>query len=540
MAELINYEGVEKFDLGRYCEEAYLNYALYVIKDRALPYIGDGLKPVQRRIVYTMEIENINTKDKKKKSAYTVGQVLGRFHPHGDQACYEAMIRLVQNFNIRYPLIGGQGNFGDLLNPDSYAAMRYTESYLEKYSQSLLSELNSGNVDWQPNYNNDEKEPVYLPARVPNILLNGAAGIAVAMATDIPPHNLNEIVDACCALIDNPDMSLTELLEIVKGPDYPTKAEITNSPEELYQIYATGRGSIRQRAVWHKEDDKIIITELPYQTTSKLITNIAELIQNKKILTIDDVQDNSSENETQIVIQLKSKRVDEQQLMNQLFVLVELEKTLTVNMNMIGLNGKPQVKGLKEILLEWLEFRRDIVRKRFLHRLAKLRAELMKIRGYLIAFKNLDEVIRIVREEPNPKEVLMERLGLTSDQATSILELRIKNLARLEEDALIKQEQQLIKEEKTIEILLKNKKKFDLQIQRELLKAKEEFGSERNTPIVHRPAAKAEVIEEKLPEEPVTIVLSKNGFIRCGKGHEFEMDKLQYRANDEYATHILG
>lgn len=536
----INYEGVEEYDLAKYCEEAYLNYALYVIKDRVLPFVGDGLKPVQRRIIYTMAIEGINTSDKKKKSAYTVGQVLGRFHPHGDSACYESMVIMAQNFSYRYPMISGQGNFGDVFNPKGFAAMRYTESYLSGYSAALLTELNSGNVEWIPNYNGDEKEPRYLPARIPNIILNGTTGIAVGMATDIPPHNINEVLDACCALIDNPDLTVRDLMQYVKGPDYPTGAEIINSEAQLLEVYTTGRGSIRQRAVWHKDKDQIIITQLPYQAASTIIPKIAELIQAKKVINIEDIRDDSSETETRIVLQLKSSRTDADYIMNTLFLQTDLEKSIRVNFNMIGINGKPAVKDLKTILVEWIAFRKDIIRQRFEARLARLEVELNRILGFLIAFNNLDRVIEIVRNEEKPKDVLISELGLNEEQATAVLDLRIKNLAKLEEDALRRQEKALQSEKKKINAILSSQSKFNAQVKAELEQAKEEFGQERVTPIVFREPIQPIEVQEDVSTDPVFVVLSKQGWIRCGKGHDFNLDNLSYRNGDEYLTHCVG
>ncbi|RIY34980.1 DNA topoisomerase IV subunit A [Psittacicella gerlachiana] len=534
----INYEGVEEFDLATYCEDAYLNYATYVIKDRVLPYIGDGLKPVQRRIIYTMAIEGINSKEKKKKSAYTVGQVLGRFHPHGDSACYESLVIMAQDFSYRYPLIGGQGNFGELFNPKGFAAMRYTEAYLSPYAKSLLNELNAGNVDFQPNYNGDEKEPIYLPSLLPNIILNGTTGIAVGMATDIPPHNVNEVVDACCLLIDKPTSSLEEVMEHIKGPDYPTGAEITNSFHELYEIYKTGRGTIRQRAVWHQEKDQIIITQLPAQAATNLIPKIAELIQNKKTPQIEDIRDDSSESEVRVVLQLKSSRVDTQALMQQLFVQTDLEKTQRVNLNMIGLNDKPAVKGLVEILSEWIEFRKTIVRRRYEYRLEKVAKELARIEGFLIAFNNLDQVISIVRNHEKPKEELMQSFALTEEQAVAILDLRIRNLAKLEEESLKKQKETLLKEQTQINNLLASKTKFNNQIKKELLVAKEEFGNPRISTLIEREAAKPAEINEEITQEDVTVVISKQGWIRCGKGHEVNLNNLSYRNGDSFAQEL--
>lgn len=531
----LNYDGVEEFDLATYCEDAYLNYATYVIKDRVLPYVGDGLKPVQRRIIYTMAIEGIISNERKKKSAYTVGQVLGRFHPHGDSACYESLVIMAQDFSYRYPLVSGQGNFGELFNPKSFAAMRYTEAYLSKYAQNLLTELNSGNVEFIDNYTGDEKEPAYLPALLPNILLNGTTGIAVGMATDIPPHNVNEVVDACCMIIDNPTATLEQIMEYIPGPDYPCGAEITNSKQELYEMYRTGRGSIRQRAVWHQEKDQIIITQLPYQAASNLIPSIAKLIQSKKTPQIDDVQDQSDDNNLRVVLQLKSSRIDGQALMQQLFVLTDLEKTQRVNLNMIGLNDKPAVKSLREILIEWLQFRATIVRKRYEYRLSKLRKELEKVRGFLIAFNNLDQVISIVRNHLEPKQELIRVFSLSDEQATAILDLRIRNLARLEEKALCKQEQDLITEEASINALLASKAKFNKQLKKELLTAKEKFGNPRISPLIERTAAKLLEIKEEISIEPVTVVMSKQGWIRCGKGHDLNLDNLIYRNGDTFA-----
>ncbi|MFC6276405.1 DNA topoisomerase IV subunit A [Psittacicella hinzii] len=536
--EVINYEGVEEFDLAAYCEAAYLNYATYVIKDRVLPYVGDGLKPVQRRIIYTMAIEGINSKEKKKKSAYTVGQVLGRFHPHGDSACYESLVIMAQNFTYRYPLVSGQGNFGELFNPKGFAAMRYTESFLSPYSTCLLKELNSGNIEFQPNYNGDEDEPVYLPALLPNIILNGTTGIAVGMATDIPPHNINEVVDACCLLISKPKSTLEDIMEHIKGPDYPCGAEITNSKDELFQIYKTGKGTIRQRAVWHQEKDQIIITELPYQSAPSIIPRIAELIQNKKTPQIEDIRDDSSETETRVVLQLKSSRVDAQALMQQLFVYTDLEKTHRVNLNIIGLNDKPAIKSLLEILNEWIEFRKHIVRKRYLTRLEKVAKELTRIAGFIIAFNNLEQVIAIVRNSAKPKDELMQTFALTEEQATAILDLRIRNLAKLEEQALRQQQAELEAEQSYINELLGSESKFNQQVKKELLEAKKIYGSERISPIVEREAAKPLEITEEIAAEDVTVVISQRGWIRCGRGHEINLENLTYRNGDAFSQMV--
>lgn len=537
----INYEGVIETNLANFCEQAYLNYALYVIKDRVLPYIGDGLKPVQRRIIYTMAVEGINAQEKIKKSAYTVGQVLGRFHPHGDSACYEAMVIMAQDFSYRYPLIIGQGNFGDVFKPKEFAALRYTEAYLSHYTNILLSELKSGNVEWIPNYSGDENEPVYLPARVPNILLNGTTGIAVGMTTNIPPHNINEVIDATCALIDQPDLTVKDLLQYVKGPDYPGGAEVTNSPEELLEIYTTGRGSIRQRAVWHQEKNQIIIDQLPHQAAPSIITRLGELLLAKKLPTVENFRDYSSETEAKIVLELRSSRSDGEQVMNTLFALSDLETRHTVNLNIIGYNDKPAVKSLKDILTEWLAFRKDIVRKRYQYRLQKINHELMRIEGFLIAFKNLDRVIQIVRTENKPKEVLMKEFALLDEQATAILDLRIRNLSRLDEQELNRQHRALKSEQKDITKLLNNQDIFNQQVRKELIQAKEEFGQERRTRLVYRePAITSKEVEEKVPVEPVTVVISKAGWIRCGKGHEFDLNKLSYRTGDQYLTHCLG
>ncbi|RIY34113.1 DNA topoisomerase IV subunit A [Psittacicella hinzii] len=534
----INYDGVEEFDLAQYCEEAYLNYATYVIKDRVLPYIGDGLKPVQRRIIYTMAIEGIDSKDKKKKSAYTVGQVLGRFHPHGDSACYESLVIMAQNFSYRYPLIGGQGNFGEVFDPKGFAAMRYTEAFLSPYANALLTELNSGNVNFQDNYTGDEKEPRYLPAILPNIILNGTTGIAVGMATDIPPHNINEVVDACCLLIDKPHAELEEVMQHIQGPDYPTGAEINNSFSELYEIYKTGRGTIRQRAVWHAEKEQITITELPAQAAPNLIPKIAQLIQDKKITNILDIRDESSENELKIILYLKRNKTDVNALMNQLCSLTDLEKTQRVNLNMIGLNDKPAVKGLVEILSEWLIFRKEIVRRRYEHELTIIARKLMRIEGFLIAFNNLDKVIEIVRYSPKAKEELIATFALTEEQATAILDLRVRELAKLEEDKLRKNKSSLLKQQKQINHLLENKKAFDQQIKSELIEAKAKFGNERKSKLVEYQSQKLVVTQPEVESEPVTVVISKNGLFRCGKGHEVNLENIQYRNNDSFAQEI--
>jgi topoisomerase-4 subunit A len=527
-------DNIETQSLQNFTEKAYLDYAMYVILDRALPYIGDGLKPVQRRIIYAMSELGLKNTAKFKKSARTVGDVLGKYHPHGDTACYEAMVLMAQNFSYRYPLIDGQGNWGSPDDPKSFAAMRYTESRLTHYAETLLDELEQGTVEWSPNFDGSLKEPKLLPARLPNVLLNGGSGIAVGMATDIPPHNIKEVVNACVHLLDDPNATLIDICKHLPGPDFPTEAEIITPREEIHSLYESGTGSLRARAVYKREELDIIITAIPHQTSSsKLMEQIAEQMVAKKLPMVDDLRDESDhENPIRLVISVRSNRVDIEALMSHLFATTDLERTYRVNFNMIGINGKPQVKNLKNILTEWLTFRTDTVRLRLNYRLAHVIARLHTLEGLMIAFLNIDEVIRIIREESKPKPVLMTRFGLTDEQAEAILELKLRHLAKLEEIKIRTEQEALDKERKSLEEILKSPAKLKKLIRTELLRDAEKYGDERRSPIVARSDAK--ILSEKttLPSEPLTVILSQTGWIRAAKGHDVDLSKLSYRSGD--------
>ena len=541
MSEL-THDGVERQPLHLFTENAYLNYSMYVIMDRALPFIGDGLKPVQRRIVYAMSELGLNSSAKFKKSARTVGDVLGKYHPHGDSACYEAMVLMAQPFSYRYPLIDGQGNWGAPDDPKSFAAMRYTESRLSKYSQILLSELGHGTVDWIPNFDGTLQEPKMLPARLPNILLNGTTGIAVGMATDIPPHNAREIGQALTMLLDNPDAGLSDVMQYVQGPDYPTEAEVITAPEDIKKIYKTGRGSIRMRAVWQKEEGCAVITALPHQVSgAKVLEQIAALMRAKKLPLVDDLRDESDhENPTRLVIVPRSNRVDLEQVMYYLFVNTDLEKSYRVNLNMIGLDNRPAVKGLLTILNEWLVYRRQTVTNRLNHRLEKVLRRLEILKGLLIAYLNIDEVIELIRYEDEPKAELMRRFALSDIQAEAILELRLRHLAKLEEIKLQAESDELEKERDSIEKLLNSPRRLNTLLKKEIEADAKEFGDERRSPI--RPQEEAKVVNEQdmLPSEPVTIVLSEMGWVRSAKGHEIDPSTMSYRAGDSYHSAVRG
>lgn len=537
----LNYEGIEQMPIKRFTEDAYLNYSMYVIMDRALPFIGDGLKPVQRRIVYAMSELGLNASAKYKKSARTVGDVLGKFHPHGDSACYEAMVLMAQPFSYRYPLIDGQGNWGAPDDPKSFAAMRYTESKLSKMAELLLGELGQGTVDFQPNFDGSLEEPKYLPARLPHILLNGTTGIAVGMATDIPPHNINELAEASVKLLDHPTACLADLLEIVQGPDYPTEAEIITPKTDIAKIYEQGKGSIKMRAVWHKEDDKIVITALPHQASpSKIIEQIATQMRNKKLPMVDDIRDESDhENPIRIVLDTK-KRADNQQLMDHLFATSDLEKSYRVNMNMIGLDGKPAVKNLLTILTEWLEFRRSTVTRRLNFRLDKILSRLHILAGLHIAFLNIDEVIEIIRNEDDPKAELIRRFSLSEIQAEAILNLRLRHLAKLEEHQLQAEQQKLEDEKHYLQGILGSERKLNNLIKQEIQTDAKTFASPRRSPLVERAEAKAIAESELTPTEPVTVILSEKGWVRCAKGHDINVQELNYKAGDGYLAHAHG
>lgn len=533
---------IEHIPVREFAEKAYLDYSMYVILDRALPHIGDGLKPVQRRIIYAMSELGLKSVSKFKKSARTVGDVLGKFHPHGDMACYEALVLMAQPFSYRYPLIEGQGNFGSPDDPKSFAAMRYTESRLSAYADSLLAELEEGTVDWVPNFDGTLREPGLLPARLPNVLLNGTTGIAVGMATDIPPHNLREIVNALVHLLDNPKASLADIYEHVPGPDYPTEAEITTPKSDIKELYRTGNGAIRMRAVYVEEDDEIIITALPYQVSGgKVLEQIAQQMQDKKLPLVSDLRDESDhENPTRLVIIPRSNRVDVPALMDHLFATTDLERSYRVNLNMIGLNGRPQVKGLVQILNEWLEFRLATVKRRLQHRLDAINYRLHILTGLMIVYLNLDEIIRIIRKEDEPKPVLMKRFKLSEEQADAILDTRLRHLARLEEMQIRREQDALSKERDDIEKTLASSARLKKLIRQELISYAEKFGDKRNSPIVKRKESQAMKETEILPTEPITIVLSKKGWIRAGKGHELDPYSLSYKAGDEFLSSAIG
>ena len=538
----INYEGIEQMPLRTFTEKAYLNYSMYVIMDRALPFIGDGLKPVQRRIVYAMSELGLNAAAKFKKSARTVGDVLGKFHPHGDLACYEAMVLMAQPFSYRYPLVDGQGNWGAPDDPKSFAAMRYTESRLSKISEILLSELGQGTVDLQPNFDGTLEEPQYLPARLPHILLNGTTGIAVGMATDIPPHNINEVADAAVLLLDNPKAGLDDVLNIIQGPDFPTEAEIISPKDDIRKMYETGRGSIKMRATWHKEDGEIIISALPHQSSpSKIIAQIAEQMTAKKLPMVEDIRDEADyENPVRIVLVPRSNRVDTDALMAHLFATTDLEKSYRVNMNMIGLDHKPAVKGLLQVLTEWLTFRRTTVTRRLQHRLDKVLARLHILDGLMIAFLNIDEVIEIIRTEDEPKQVLMTRFNLSDEQAEAILNLRLRHLAKLEEHQLQAEKDKLEEERSNLELILGSERRLNTLLKKEIQEDAKKYTSPRMSQLVEREEAKAISESEMTPAEPVTVILSEMGWVRCAKGHDIDPAGLSYKAGDKYLAHACG
>ncbi|AGZ33334.1 DNA topoisomerase IV subunit A [Pseudomonas sp. SWI6] len=538
----LSLDGVERRSLADFTEQAYLNYSMYVIMDRALPHIGDGLKPVQRRIVYAMSELGLDADAKHKKSARTVGDVLGKFHPHGDSACYEAMVLMAQPFSYRYTLVDGQGNWGAPDDPKSFAAMRYTEARLSRYSEVLLSELGQGTVDWVPNFDGTLQEPAVLPARLPNILLNGTTGIAVGMATDVPPHNLREVASACVRLLDEPKATIEQLCEHIQGPDYPTEAEIVTPRAEILKIYESGRGSIRMRAVYRVEDGDIVVTALPHQVSgAKVLEQIAAQMQAKKLPMVADLRDESDhENPCRIVIIPRSNRVDAAELMQHLFATTDLESSYRVNVNIIGLDGRPQLKNLRALLLEWLEYRIGTVRRRLQHRLEKVEKRLHLLEGLLTAFLNLDEVIHIIRTEDQPKQALIARFDLTEIQAEYILETRLRQLARLEEMKIRGEQDELLKEQAKLLALLGSDAKLRKLVRSELIKDAETYGDDRRSPIVERAEAKALSENELMPTEPVTVVLSEKGWVRCAKGHDIDATGLSYKAGDGFKAAAAG
>jgi topoisomerase-4 subunit A len=538
----LNFEGVEKESLKSFAERAYLDYSMYVILDRALPHLGDGLKPVQRRIIYAMSELGLAAGAKHKKSARTVGDVIGKFHPHGDSACYEAMVHMAQDFSYRYPIVDGQGNWGSTDDPKSFAAMRYTESRLTRYADLLLQELGSSTVDWVPNFDGSMDEPVLLPARVPNLLLNGGSGIAVGMATDIPPHNLREVVNACVALLDDPELSTRKIMSYVKGPDLPTAGEIVSPRADLVQMYETGGGSFKARATYSVEDGEIVIDALPFQVSgSKILEQIEALKQQKKLPMVDFTRDESDhENPTRLVIVPKSNRVDIPALMDHLFASTDLERNYRVNLNVIGLDGRPRVMGLKQLLLEWLEFRKSTVTRRLQHRHEKVSARLHILDGLLIAYLNLDEVIRIVRTEDQPKPKLIKRFKLSDEQAEAILETKLRHLARLEEMKIREEQKKLAEERDEIDRILKSKARLTKLVREELLQDAEDYGDARRTKLVEREAAQAIAEVDLIASEPTTVVLSRLGWVRAAKGHDIDARGLSYKTGDEFQAAAKG
>ncbi len=543
MTELtIGPDGAESIALKAFTEKAYLDYSMYVILDRALPHLGDGLKPVQRRIIYAMSELGLANNAKFKKSARTVGDVIGKFHPHGDSAAYEAMVLMAQPFSYRYPLVDGQGNWGSPDNPKSFAAMRYTEARLAKYAEALLAEVGQGTVDWIANFDGTMEEPKVLPAQVPNVLLNGTTGIAVGMATDIPPHNLREVVNATVHLLENPKASVEELCEFLPGPDMPTDAEIITGRDDLLKIYQTGRGALKMRAIWTREDGDIVITALPYQSSGeKVMEQIANQMQNKKLPMVADLRDESDhENPTRLVIVPRNNKVDVEQLLNHLFATTDLERSYRVNVNIIGIDGKPQVKPLNVLLAEWLEFRTDTVRRRLQHRLNKVEERLLRLAALMLVYLNVDEVIEIIRTEDKPKPVLMERFNLIEMQAEYILDTRLRQLARLEEMKIREEQEALEKERTDLQKTLDSPRRLKTKVRKELEHAAEIYGDERRSPIVERGEAQALSEADLLTSDPITVVLSDKGWIRSAKGHEIDPTALNYKSGDGFKFAARG
>jgi topoisomerase-4 subunit A len=538
----MNYDGIETLPLQEYTEKAYLDYSMYVIMDRALPNIGDGLKPVQRRIIYAMSELGLSALSKHKKSARTVGDVLGKFHPHGDSACYEAMVLMAQPFSYRYPLVDGQGNWGSQDDPKSFAAMRYTESRLTAYAKLLLQELGQGTVDWLANFDGTLNEPAILPARVPNVLLNGGMGIAVGMATDIPPHNLGELIKACIHLLDKPDATLAAICRFIKAPDYPTHAEIITPRASIRAIYAKGLGSIKARAVWKKERDNIVITALPYQVSgNKILEQIAQQMRAKKLPMVEDLRDESDhENPTRLVISPRSNRVDCEQLMSHLFASTDLEKSYRINLNMIGNNGRPQVKNLLQILTEWLAYRRSVVTKRLTWRLDKVQKRLHILDALRNAFLNIDRVIDIIRTEDEAKTILMHKFALSEIQANAILELKLRHLAKLEEVKIVTEQTELAQEDGYLQNILQSEENLTALIKAELQEDAKKYTDKRRSPLREREAAQILDASSLVPAEAVTVILSKMGWIRSAKGHDIDPKALHYKQGDGYQSSARG
>ena len=534
--------GFERVPLRTYTERAYLDYSMYVINDRALPHVGDGMKPVQRRIVYAMSELGLNATAKYAKSARTIGDVLGKFHPHGDSACYEAMVLMAQPFSYRYPLVDGQGNWGAPDDPKSFAAMRYTEARLTRFAELLLDELGQGTVDWVPNFDGTLDEPKILPARLPVVLLNGATGIAVGMATDIPPHNAREVAAAAQHLLENPKAETEDLLAFVLGPDFPTAAQIITPPEELKTIYETGRGSVRARAIWHLEEGEIVITALPQQSSpARVLEQIAQQMTAKKLPMLVDLRDESDhENPLRLVLVPKSKRIDTDRLMSHLFATTDLERSYRVNMNVLGLDGRPGVRGLKALLAEWLTFRETTVRRRLQHRFDRIAERLHVLDALLVAYLNVDEVIKIVREAEAPKAALMARFSLTEAQANAILELRLRQLARLEQLRIEGEQKALLAEQDDLGKTLGSPRRLRTLLGKELAEAAERYGDDRRSPLVAAEEARALTEEERLSSEPITVIVSEMGWVRAAKGHELDPRELAYRSGDQFAHMARG
>lgn len=543
MTELIiGEDGEESIALRTFTEKAYLDYSMYVILDRALPHLGDGLKPVQRRIVYAMSELGLANNAKFKKSARTVGDVIGKFHPHGDSAAYEAMVLMAQPFSYRYPLVDGQGNWGSPDNPKSFAAMRYTEARLAKYAEVLLAEAGQGTVEWLPNFDGTLEEPKVLPAQVPNVLLNGTTGIAVGMATDIPPHNLREVVEATVHLLEHPKATVEELCHFVPGPDMPTDAEIITAKEDLLKIYQTGRGALRMRAIWNKEEGDIVVTALPFQSSGeKILEQIAQQMQAKKLPMVADLRDESDhENPTRLVIVPRTNRVDAEQVMNHLFATTDLERSYRVNINVIGIDGKPQVKPLNTLLAEWLVYRQDTVRRRLQYRLEKVEERLLRLAALMLVYLNVDEVIHIIRTEDHPKPVLMARFDLVEMQADYILDTRLRQLARLEEMKIREEQEALEKEREDLQKTLSSDRRLKTLVKKELLAAAKDYGDERRSPIVARAEAQALSEQDLLTSDPITVVLSDKGWIRSAKGHDIDPASLSYKSGDSFRFAARG
>jgi topoisomerase-4 subunit A len=540
--EEIDQEGIEQVSLKLYAEKAYLDYSMYVILDRALPNIGDGLKPVQRRIVYAMSELGLKASAKFKKSARTVGDVIGKFHPHGDSAAYEAMVLMAQNFSYRYPLVDGQGNWGSPDDPKSFAAMRYTESRLTPYADVLLSELAHGTVDWVPNFDGTLDEPAVLPARVPNVLLNGTTGIAVGMATDVPPHNLREVVTATIRMLEKPKTTVRELCEHILAPDFPTDAEIITPREEIIAMYESGRGALRMRASWTVEDGDIVVTALPHQASgSRVLEQIAQQMQARKLPMVADLRDESDhENPTRLLIVPRSNRVDKEALMSHLFATTDLERSYRVNLNVIGIDGRPGVKSLDKMLREWLKFRTETVRRRLQHRLERVLTRLHILEGYLVAFLNIDEVIHIIRTEDKPKPVLMKRFKLSDEQAEAILELKLRHLARLEEVKIRGEQEELADERDQLKKLLGSDARLKTLIKKELTEVAEQYGDERRSTLAEREDARAFSELELMTADPITVVVSERGWIRAAKGHDIDPYSLSYKSGDAYKMSVCG